>query len=108
MKSDATEPCAPAGVTSLGGRSHGRRPAPQYEFARQEYYGYQGPVLRVPAWKEGYFNLTGIDAHLTSPTTASATIVEVEGNLAGSNSEATPRKVHGRWVVIDFKVWGVA
>ena len=90
------------------GRNHGRRPAPQYKFARQEYYGYQGPVLRVPAWKEEYLNLVGIDAHLTWPTTATAHITEVEGNVAGSDSESRLRKVHGRWVVIAFKVWAVA
>jgi hypothetical protein len=65
-------------------------------------------VLRVPAWKEGYFNLVAIDAHLTSPTTATAHIAEVEGNLAGSDSEFKLRKVHGRWVVIEYLGSGVA
>ena len=50
----------------------GTPPAAVRVRARQEYYGYQGPVLRVSAWKEGYFNLTQLDAHLTSPTTATA------------------------------------
>ena len=41
---------------------------------------------------------------IDSPTTASATISDYEGNLAGSEHDAKLEKINGKWVVVEFKM----
>lgn len=78
------------------------------EFARQEYYGYSGPILKVPAMRPGCFNLTDLRVTRTSPTTAEVWYADYEGNLAASSGQVIVEKKHGRWVVVRCGPWGVA
>jgi hypothetical protein len=77
---------------------------PRGEFADQEYRGYQGMVLRSPEIKVGRVNITGIDVEMKSPTSAVADITDYEADLAASGHRAVLEKVHGRWVVVDFRM----
>ena len=74
------------------------------DFAKQEYYGYAGIVLRSPRSRDGFVNITGIKVDLKSPDTATATISDWEGNLAASGHLAKLKKLHGKWVVVEFKM----
>jgi hypothetical protein len=74
------------------------------DFAKQEYYGYGGIVLRSPEIRPGFVNITGIKVNLKSPDTATATISDWEGNLAASGHLAKLKKLHGKWVVVEFKM----
>lgn len=78
------------------------------EFAKQEYRCHQGPVLRSPAIKRGRVNITGFRLKLESPTSAVVTIHDYEDTEARSTHEAALRKVHGRWVVVDFRMVAIS
>jgi len=77
---------------------------PRGEFSDQEYRGYQGVILRSPAIKQGRVNITGIDVEMKSPTSAVADITDYEASEAASGHRAVLEKVHGRWVVVDFRM----
>jgi hypothetical protein len=77
---------------------------PPGEFADQEYRGYQGVVLRSPEIKLGRVNVRGIDVEMKSPTSAVASITDYEADEAASGHRAVLEKVHGRWVVVDFRM----
>ena len=74
------------------------------DFAKQEYYGYGGAVLRSPQTRNGFINITGIRVKIESPTTATATISDWEGMLAASGHEAKLKNINGKWVVVEFKM----
>lgn len=74
------------------------------DFAEQEYYGYGGCVLRSPQTRNGFINITDIRVKIESPTTATAGISDWEGNLAASVHEAKLKKLHGKWVIVEFKM----
>jgi len=78
------------------------------DFAKQEYYGYGGAVLRSPQTRNGFINITGIRVKIESPTTATAIISDWEGNLAASVHEAKLKKINGKWVVVEFKMTLIA
>lgn len=78
------------------------------EFAKQEYYGYSGAVLRVPNSKEGLVNVTSIDIRYQSNDSATVSIRDYEGSLAASSHEAKLKKINGKWVVVDFSLRGIA
>ncbi len=77
---------------------------PRGEFADQEYRGYQGVVLRSPEIKLGRVNITGIEVEMKSPASAVADITDYEASEAASGHRALVEKVHGRWVVVDFRM----
>jgi hypothetical protein len=74
------------------------------DFARQEYYGYSGFVLRLPETRQGSINITQIEVKLESTDTATAFICDWEGMLAASVHEAKLKKIYGKWVVVEFKM----
>jgi hypothetical protein len=74
------------------------------DLAKQEYYGYGGIVLRSPKVRPGFVNITAIEVDIISPDTATATINDWEGNLAASGHMAKLKKLHGKWVVVEFKM----
>lgn len=74
------------------------------DFAKQEYYGYGGIVLRSPESRPGFINITGIKVKLKSPDTATATISDWEGCLSASGHLVKLKKLHGKWVVVEFKM----
>jgi hypothetical protein len=74
------------------------------DFAKQEYYGYGGVLLRSPQSRDGFVNITSIKVNLISTTTATATINDWEGSLAASGHLAKLKKLHGKWVVVEFKM----
>jgi hypothetical protein len=74
------------------------------DFADQEYYGFSGYVLRSPQARMGFINIVVIEVKVESPTTATATIADWEGNLAASKHEAKLKKIDGKWVVTEFKM----
>jgi len=74
------------------------------DFAKQEYYGFGGFVLHSPTIRRGFVNITGIQVNLKSPDTATATISDWEGNLAASGHQAKLKKLHGKWVVVEFNM----
>lgn len=78
------------------------------EFARQEYRGHRGMLLRVPKVLPGRVNLVRFDVILESPTAAKVTLEDYEGNVAAAHHEAALRKLHGRWVVVQFRLLGIA
>jgi hypothetical protein len=74
------------------------------DFAKQEYYGFGGVVLRSPEIRTGFINIVAIMVKIESPTTATATIADYEGPLAASGHEAKLKKINGKWVVVEFKM----
>lgn len=74
------------------------------ELAKQEYYGFAGTVLRASEVRRGFVNITSIDIKHQSETDATVTISDWEGGDSGSGHEAKLKKVHGKWVVVDFKM----
>jgi hypothetical protein len=74
------------------------------DFAKQEYYGYAGVVLRSPRSIDGFVNITDIKVNLKSTDTATATINDWEGSLAASGHQAKLKKLHGKWIVVEFKM----
>lgn len=78
------------------------------EFANQEYYGYGGFVLKSAEVTPGAVNITELTVQIDSPTAATATITDWEGNLAASERKIQLKKIHGKWVVVDFRMMGIA
>ncbi len=78
------------------------------DFARQEYYGYGGFILPAAESVAGRFNLAEITVKIEGDTTATATIVDWESNMAASGHEARLEKVHGKWVVVAFTLTWVS
>lgn len=76
--------------------------------AGQEYYGYCGPVLKVPAVRTSFFNFTELSVTRTSATTAEARYADYEANQAASFGQVFLEKKQGRWVVVRFGPGGVA
>lgn len=74
------------------------------DFAKQEYYGYGGFILRSPEIRRGFVNITSIKVNLKSTDTATATINDWEGSLAASGHLAKLKKLHGKWIVVEFKM----
>lgn len=74
------------------------------EFAKQEYYGFSGTVLRAPKSRDGFVNLTSIDIRYQSDDAATVNISDWEGSLAASGHEAKLKKIHGKWVVVEFRM----
>lgn len=74
------------------------------DFAKQEYYGFAGAVLRCPQTRDGFVNVTGLTIKLESPTSATASISDWEGSEAASGHEAKLRKIRGKWVVVQFAI----
>jgi hypothetical protein len=73
-------------------------------FAGQEYYGFGGIVLRSDAIRDGFVNVTGFDVKIESNDTATASIHDWEGSEAASTHEAKLKKVHDKWVVVEFQL----
>lgn len=74
------------------------------DFAKQEYYGFGDFVLRSPEIRRGFVNITGIKVKLKSPDAATAYIGDYEGSLAASGHVAKLKKLHGKWVVVEFEM----
>jgi hypothetical protein len=72
------------------------------DFAKQEYYGFAGTVLRSEQKRAGFVNIVELSLKLESPTFASATISDWEGSEAASTHKAKLKKVNGKWVVVEF------
>ena len=78
------------------------------DFAKQEYYGFGGVVLRAAKVRNGFVNIHILEAEIESPTAATAIIGNHGGNMGGGRNEAKLRKINGKWVVIEFKMTGQA
>ncbi|MHC4084327.1 MAG: hypothetical protein ACYSWZ_07040 [Planctomycetota bacterium] len=78
------------------------------DFAKQEYYGYGGIALRSPEIRPGFINITSIQVNFISLDTATAYIRDYEGNLSASVHQAKLKKLHGKWVVVEFKMTGIS
>ncbi len=74
------------------------------EFAKQEYYGFSGAVLKSSESRQGFVNLTSIDIRYQSEDAATVWISDWEGNMASSVHEAKLKKINGKWVVIEFRL----
>ena len=72
------------------------------EFAMQEYYGFSGPVIKVSESKTGMVNLTSIDIKYQSKDEATVTMSDYEASQAASGHEVKLKKIHGKWVVVEF------
>ncbi len=72
------------------------------DFAKQEYSGFAGPVLRCPQKRDGFVNVMDLTIDLESPTSATARISDWEGSEAASTHKAKLKKVNGKWVVVEF------
>lgn len=72
------------------------------EFAKQEYYGFSGPIIKVSESKIGNVNLTSIDIRYQSDDTATVIISDYEASEAASAREVKLKKINGKWVVIGF------
>ncbi len=73
-------------------------------FAKQEYYGYGGVVLRSPETRNGFVNIVNITVKIESATTATATISDWESSMSASGHQAKLKKINGKWVVVEFKM----
>jgi hypothetical protein len=67
----------------------------------QEYSGYGGVVLRSPIVRRGFTHID-IDVKIDSPTTATATVLDWEGELASSTHVAELEKVYETWVIVRY------
>ena len=74
------------------------------DFAKQEYHGYRGPVLRLPRVRDGFPNVIEIDVETDSPAEATARITDWEGNMAASSHRALLKRIRGKWVVVEFRL----
>ena len=72
------------------------------EFAKQEYYGFAGPVIRAPKSIQGFVNLTSIDIRSQSEDAATVRINDYVGSLSARWQEVKLKKINGKWVVIGF------
>jgi len=84
------------------------RPAEIPEWARQEYYGMGGHVLRSQRIRQGirqaWINITGIDINRKSATEALVTIRDYEGNMAASVHEIVVKKLGRLWVPVSVRM----
>jgi hypothetical protein len=74
----------------------------------QEFVGYAGWVVPATSSERGHVNLVEMTVSLTSATTAEATVLDYEGDLAASEHRATLEKKHGRWVLVSFAMTFIA
>ena len=72
------------------------------EFAKQEYYGYAGALIRVQKSIQGFVNLTSIDIRSQSEDSATVWINDYVGSLSARGQEVILKKINGKWVVIGF------
>jgi hypothetical protein len=80
------------------------RPAEIPEWARQEYYGMGGYVLRSQRIRQGWVNITGIDIKRKSATEALVTIGDYEGNTAASSHEIVVKRLGRLWVPVSVRM----
>jgi len=74
------------------------------DFARQEYFGFPGYVLRAPSTHPGMVSVMDMTVKLDSAETAAASISTWQGMGTGSTREAKLKKLHGKWVIVDFRL----
>lgn len=74
------------------------------DFAKQEYYGYAGPVIRIANHIEGIVNLTSIDIKYQSKDEATVDISDHVASLSASGHDVKLKKIHGKWVVVSFEM----
>ncbi|MBN1974321.1 MAG: HEAT repeat domain-containing protein [Sedimentisphaerales bacterium] len=74
------------------------------EFAKQEYYGFAGPVLRASKVRDGFANLTSIDIKEQSENAATVWINDWEAVEASRGREVKLKKLHGKWIVTRFGI----
>ncbi|MBN2591037.1 MAG: HEAT repeat domain-containing protein, partial [Sedimentisphaerales bacterium] len=74
------------------------------EFAKLEYNGYAGPVIRIAEHIEGCVNLTSIDIKYQSEDEANVTISDHVASLSASGHDVKLKKIHGKWVVVSFEM----
>jgi hypothetical protein len=72
------------------------------DFAKQEYRGFAGPVLRSAQKRPGFVNIMYLTVNLESPDSATANISDWEGAEARSVHQAKLKKISGKWVVVHF------
>ena len=80
------------------------RPAEIPEWARQEYYGLGGYVMRSKGIRQGWVNITSIKLDRKSPTEVAVSIHDWEGNVASSTHEIVVRKLRGRWLPVAVRM----
>jgi hypothetical protein len=73
---------------------------------KQEYYGYGGFVLRGLKMREGhvFVNFGEVEILIQLPTMAEASIYSTIGNEGNVVYRAKLKKIHGKWVVVEFEV----
>lgn len=74
------------------------------DWARQEYYGMSGYVLRSQRIREGWVNITGIKLKRKSPIEALVIIHDWEGAEAASTHEIVVMKLQGVWVPVSVRM----
>jgi hypothetical protein len=79
-------------------------PAEIPEWARQEYYGMGGYVLRSHKIRQGWINITGIDISRKSATEALVSIHDYEGNTAASTHEIVVKRLGRLWVPVSVQM----
>ncbi|MBE3096862.1 MAG: HEAT repeat domain-containing protein [Planctomycetes bacterium] len=79
-------------------------PAEIPEWARQEYYGMGGYVLRSQRIRQGWVNITSIDIKRKSATEALVTIGDYEGNTAASSHEIVVKRLGRLWVPVSVRM----
>jgi hypothetical protein len=72
------------------------------DFAKQEYHGFAGAVLRSAQKRAGFVNIMYLAVNLESPASATANICDWEGAEARSVHQAKLKKINGKWVVVEF------
>jgi len=78
------------------------------EFAKQEYYGFAGPVLRSSQARDRFVNVTAIEITSQADDSATVRIGDYEGPMAGSTHEVQLKKINGKWVVVGIRLRGIA
>jgi hypothetical protein len=84
------------------------RREPATEFARQQFRGFAGYMIPSPLRRAGMVHVMGLDVKMASPTSATASIHDWEARSAASSHRAELRKIHGRWVVVSFRMTVIA
>jgi hypothetical protein len=91
-------------VWAPGWDAGAKEPAEIPEWARQEYYGMGGYVLRSQRIRQGWVNITSIDIKRKSATEALVTISDYEGNSAASVHEIVVKKMGKLWVPVSVQM----
>lgn len=81
-----------------------KRDPARADLRQQEFHGYAGWVIPCDRMRQGWVNLTSIGVKKIDGSTAEAGLNDYEGSAAAAYWTAKLKKLHGKWVVIEYRL----